>query len=193
MDFDERRSFAGPLGSFSEEHPGGPPFDADPDTSALRRVLYYDQTSWLPDNLLERGDRMSMAASIEARVPLLDHRVVEFAAGLPASLKVRSLGTKALLRHALRRDLPAATVRRRKRAFLVPLRHWLGGELRELLHDTLHSGSARERGLFRPEAIERLLEEQGTGRHDHSRALWTLLCFELWLRSVLDAPAPAHD
>ena len=163
--------------------------DADP----VHDLMYLDVKTWLPDDVLVKTDRMSMAASLEARVPLLDHRVVEFAAGLPASLKVRSLGTKALLRHALRRDLPAATLRRRKRAFLVPLRHWLGGELRELLHDTLRSGPARARGLFRPEAIGRLLEEQGTGRHDHSRALWTLLCLELWLRGVLDAPAPAHD
>jgi asparagine synthase (glutamine-hydrolysing) len=165
--------------------------DADADT--VHDLMYLDVKTWLPDDVLVKTDRMSMAASIEARVPWLDHRVVEFAAGLPASLKVRSLGTKALLRHALRGDLPAATVRRPKRAFLVPLRQWLVGELRELLHDTLRSGSARARGLFRPEAIGRLLEEQGTGRHDHSRALWTLLCLELWLRSVLDAPAPAHD
>ena len=162
---------------------------ADP----VHDLMYLDVKTWLPDDVLVKTDRMSMAASIEARVPLLDHRVVEFAAGLPASLKVRSLGTKALLRHALRRDLPAATLRRRKRAFLVPLRRWLGGELRELLHDTLRSGPARTRGLFRPEAIARLLEEQGTGGHDHSRALWTLLCLELWLRGVLDASAPAHD
>jgi asparagine synthase (glutamine-hydrolysing) len=156
-------------------------------------LMYLDVKTWLPDDVLVKTDRMSMAASIEARVPFLDHRVVEFAASLPASVKVRSLGTKALLRRALGRDLPSATLGRRKRAFLVPLRHWLGGELRELLHDTLTSGAARARGLFRAEAVLRLLEEHGTGRHDHSRALWTLLCLELWLRNVLDAPAAAHD
>ncbi len=177
-----------------------------PTSQLLRRLLHragggdpvhalmsLDFSTWLPDDVLVKTDRMSMAASIEARVPFLDHRVVEFAASLPASVKVRSVGTKALLRRALRRDLPAATLRRRKRAFLVPLRHWLGGDLREVVNDTLTSAAARARGLFRPPAVARLLAEQGTGRHDHGRALWTLLCLELWFRNVLDAPAAAHD
>ena len=151
-----------------------------------------DFRTWLPDDVLVKTDRMSMAASIEARVPLLDHRLVEFAAGLPASLKVRTLGTKGLLRRALAPDLPAATLARPKRAFLVPLGAWLGGEVRELLHDTLGSSVARTRGLVRPKAVARLLEEQERG-HDHGRALWTLLWLELWLRNVLDATAAAHD
>jgi asparagine synthase (glutamine-hydrolysing) len=156
-------------------------------------LMYADVKTWLADDVLVKTDRMSMAASIEARVPLLDHRLVEFAAGLPASVKVGHRGTKALLRRALRDDLPAPTRGRRKRAFLVPLRHWLGGELRELVHDTLTSSAARQRGLFRVEVITRLLREQEGGRHDHGRALWTLLCLELWFRSVLDAAAAAHD
>jgi asparagine synthase (glutamine-hydrolysing) len=162
---------------------------ADP----VHRLMYLDVKTWLADDVLVKTDRMSMAASIEARVPWLDHRLVEFAASLPASVTVQSLGTKALLRRALRRDLPAAVLGRRKRAFLVPLRHWLGGELRQLLHDTLTSTAARTRGLLRQDAVARLLREQDTGRRDHSRALWTLVCLELWLRNVLDAPAAAHD
>jgi asparagine synthase (glutamine-hydrolysing) len=156
-------------------------------------LMYLDVKTWLADDVLVKTDRMSMAASIEARVPLLDHRLVEFAAGLPAALKTRGPGTKALLRRALRDDLPPSTLARRKRAFLVPLRHWLGGELRELLHDTLTSTAARVRGLVRADAVARLLHEQDGGRHDHGRALWTLLCLELWLRTVRDAPAAAHD
>jgi asparagine synthase (glutamine-hydrolysing) len=156
-------------------------------------LMYADVKTWLPDDVLVKTDRMSMAASIEARVPLLDHRLMEFTASLPASMKAGTLATKALLRQALGRDLPAATRRRRKRAFLVPLRRWLGGELRELLHDSLTSASARSRGLVRPEAVARLLHEQRSGRHDHGRALWTLLCLELWLTTVGDAAAAAHD
>jgi asparagine synthase (glutamine-hydrolysing) len=156
-------------------------------------LMYVDAMTWLPDDVLVKTDRMSMAASIEARVPLLDHRLVEFTASLPASMKGGTLATKALLRQALGRDLPAATRRRRKRAFLVPLRRWLGGELRDLLHDSLTSAAARSRGLLRPEAVARLLREQRRGRHDHGRALWTLLCLELWLTTVGDAAAAAHD
>ena len=158
---------------------------ADP----VHALMALDFRTWLPDDVLVKTDRMSMAASIEARVPLLDHRLVEFAAGLPASLKVRTLGTKGLLRRALAPDLPAATLARPKRAFLVPLGAWLGGELRELLHDTLGSAAARTRGLLRPEAVTRLLEEQAAG-HDHGRALWTLLiwssgCGTCWMRLLL--------
>jgi asparagine synthase (glutamine-hydrolysing) len=159
----------------------------------VHELMYLDFKTWLPDDVLVKTDRMSMAASIEARVPFLDHRLVEFTAGLPASVKVKSLGTKALLRRALRRDLPAATLRRPKRAFLVPLSQWLRGELRDLVDDTLTSATARARGLFQPAAVARLLHEQRTGSHDHGRALWTLLCLQLWLDNVLDAPAAAHD
>jgi len=144
--------------------------------------------------LANRGvDKLTMAHAVEARVPYLDHRLVEFAAGLPASVKVTSLGTKALLRRALRHDLPAGTLRRRKRAFLVPLGRWLDGDLREMLVDTLTTSAARSRGLFSPAATAGLLQAHRQGRHDHARALWTLLTLELWLRNVLDAPAAAHD
>jgi asparagine synthase (glutamine-hydrolysing) len=159
----------------------------------VHELMYLDFHTWLPDDVLAKTDRMSMAVSVEARVPFLDHRLVEFAASLPAAAKVSSVGTKALLRRALRHDLPARTLGRRKRAFLVPLRQWLDGELRDVVADTLTASAARSRGLFSPTAMARLLEAQRHGRQDHSRALWTLLTLELWLRHVLDAPAAAHD
>jgi asparagine synthase (glutamine-hydrolysing) len=159
----------------------------------VHELMYLDFHTWLPDDVLAKTDRMSMAVSVEARVPFLDHRLVEFAASLPAAAKVSSVGTKALLRRALRHDLPARTLGRRKRAFLVPLRRWLDGELRDVVADTLTASAARSRGLFSPTAMARLLEAQRHGRQDHSRALWTLLTLELWLRHVLDAPAAAHD
>jgi asparagine synthase (glutamine-hydrolysing) len=175
---------AGPVLSAHLNHVTGNP---------VHQLMYLDFKTWLPDDVLVKTDRMSMAVSIEARVPFLDHRLVEFAAGLPARVKLPSLGTKALLRRALRHDLPARTLRRRKRAFLVPLRRWLDGELRDVVTDTLATSAARSRGLFRRAAIARLLDEQRQGREDHSRALWTLLTLELWLANVLDAPAAAHD
>ena len=159
----------------------------------VHELMYLDFKTWLPDDVLVKTDRMSMAVSVEARVPFLDHRLVEFAASLPSTVKVQDLATKALLRRAMRHDLPARTLRRHKRAFLVPLRRWLDGELRDMVVDTLTASAARSRGLFSQTATARLLDEQRRGREDHSRALWTLLTLELWLRNVLDASAAAHD
>jgi asparagine synthase (glutamine-hydrolysing) len=125
-------------------------------------------------------------------VPFLDHRLVEFAMTLPSSVKVTSLGTKALLRRALRDQWPASTLKRRKQAFLVPLRRWLTSELHEMMVDTLTSSAARSRGLFDPAAVDTLIRDQGSARPDRSRALWTLLCLELWFQEVLSAPAAHH-
>src|SRR5207302_9135543 len=112
-----------------------PPFDAHPDTSPLRRILYFDQTSWLPDNLLERGDRMTMAASIEARVPFLDHKLVEFASTLPDHWRVDALRRKSVLREAARSVLPGVIPQRRKAGFPVPADSCFGACLREYLSD----------------------------------------------------------
>ena len=192
MSDDVQQSLAGPPGwaavgpvlSALSSHVTGNP---------VHELMYLDFKTWLPDDVLVKTDRMSMAVSVEARVPFLDHRLVEFAAGLPSSVKVPGRGTKALLRRALRHDLPARTLGRRKRAFLVPLRRWLDGDLRDVVTDTLTASRARSRDLFRPAAIARLLDEQRHRREDHSRALWTLLTLELWLETVLDAPAATHD
>jgi asparagine synthase (glutamine-hydrolysing) len=104
----------------------GPPFDADPNASSLRRALYFDQASWLPDNVLERADRMTMAASLEARAPFLDHRLVEFVSALPDELRVRGLETKWILRQAAKPLLPR--LRPRKAGFRIPVGEWLRGE-----------------------------------------------------------------
>jgi asparagine synthase (glutamine-hydrolysing) len=192
MDFDERRSFAGPLGSFSEEHPGGPPFDADPDTSALRRVLYYDQTSWLPDNLLERGDRMSMAASIEARVPFLDHRLAEFVSTLPDEWRVKGATTKRVLREAARSLLPADILTRRKIGFRVPVGEWLAGEMRDYLVEHLRGSRSLTRAYYDAALLDRTIDEHVSGRQAHDKLLWTLLNLEVWQRHHA-AGAPRED
>jgi asparagine synthase (glutamine-hydrolysing) len=155
-------------------------------------LMYVDFKTWLPDNLLTKMDRMSMAVSLEARVPLLDHRLIEFVAALPQRLKVRRLRTKGLLRQAMKQALPERTLRRSKQAFLVPIAAWLRSGLRDFMIDTLTASVARQRGLFRPETINRILREHVVGDRDHSQALWTMLWLELWLTSFVDAHPARH-
>jgi asparagine synthase (glutamine-hydrolysing) len=114
-----------------------PPFDAEPGNSALRRILYFDQTSWLPDNLLERCDRMTMAASIEARVPFLDYRLAEYVSALPDRMRVDGLRRKVVLREAAKTLIPPAIVKRPKVGFTVPVREWFAGEMRDYLLEHL--------------------------------------------------------
>jgi asparagine synthase (glutamine-hydrolysing) len=148
----------------------------------LHRMLYVDTKVWLPDDLLMKVDRMSMAASIEARVPLLDHRLVEYAATLPPGFKLRGLRGKVLLKDWARELLPADVVNRRKVGFTVPLDRWFRGGLRPLLEDALLSEQARARGYFDPARVRQLVDEHRSGRRDHGRALWTLVQLELWER-----------
>jgi asparagine synthase (glutamine-hydrolysing) len=155
--------------------------------------MYVDFKTWLPDNILTKIDRMSMAVSIEARVPLLDHRLVEFVTGLPQRLKMSGFCSKLLLRQAMRSLLPARTLRRRKQAFRVPLKAWLRGELREILRDTLTASRARERELFRRQAVDALLEDHFSGRQENSQVLWNLLWLELWLQRFVDASPASYS
>ena len=152
----------------------------------INRMLYVDTKLWLPDDLLARGDKMSMASSLEARVPLLDHALVEFAASLPADLKVRTLQRKYLLKQVAREWLPAPVVRRRKKGFPVPIAGWLRGEAREFSRDLLSPATVRARGLFAPEVVARMLDEHDAGAADHASALWALISVELWHRLYLD-------
>jgi asparagine synthase (glutamine-hydrolysing) len=158
-----------------------PPFDADPRASSLRRALYFDQASWLPDNVLERADRMTMAASLEARAPFLDHRLVEFISALPDELRVRGLQTKWILRQAARALLPR--LRPRKAGFRIPVCEWLRGELREFLLEHLRGAASLTRPYYEPRALDRLLDEHLTGRRNHETLLWTLLNLEIWHRT----------
>jgi asparagine synthase (glutamine-hydrolysing) len=151
-------------------------------------LMYLDFAAWLPDDVLTKADRMSMAWSVEARVPFLDHRLVEFCASLPAGVKVHRLGTKALLRRTLA-GWPASTLARPKRAFLVPLDQWLRVELRELVADTLLAPTADVQAFTDRRALRALVEEQQTARGLHARGLWTLLVLELWLKGLGHAGA----
>jgi len=159
----------------------------------LDRMLDADLRLWLPDDLLMKVDKMSMAASVEARVPLLDHPLIEWAARLPDRHKVRGLEGKVLLKRLARRLLPREVVDRPKVGFTVPLAPWFRGELRELLADTLLAPTCLARGYYDPAELRRTVEDHLDGRRDRSRELWTLLTLELWHRAYIDqAPRRAR-
>jgi asparagine synthase (glutamine-hydrolysing) len=153
----------------------------------LDRMLDVDLRLWLGDDLLPKMDKMSMAASLEARVPLLDHELVEWAARLPERFKVRGLEGKVLLKRLARRWLPREIVDRPKVGFTVPLSPWFRGPLRELVCDTLLSPTCLARGYYRPDILRGYVEDHLDGRRDRARELWTLLTLELWHRRFIDA------
>jgi asparagine synthase (glutamine-hydrolysing) len=151
-----------------------------PSAAGLERMLYLDLKGYLGEGVLTKVDRASMACSLEVRVPLLDRRVVELAARLPMRLKLRGLTTKYVLKRALAGILPREILARPKKGFGVPLGRWFRGELAPLLREACAPDVIRRGGLFRPEAVERLLAEHATGRRDHRKKLYTLLAFQLW-------------
>jgi len=150
------------------------------DRSPLKRMLYADLKIWLPDNLLLRGDQMTMAASIEERVPFLDHKLVEVAARLPSRMLAHGFRTKVLLKQALRPYLPAETLRRRKVGFTVPIGPWFRKALKSLVADLVLAPEAQARGYFNREAMQRFVREHFDGVRDRQKQLWALVNFELW-------------
>jgi asparagine synthase (glutamine-hydrolysing) len=157
----------------------------------LHRMLYVDTKLWLPDDLLARGDKTSMAASLEARIPLLDHKLVEFAASLPPGLKVKGLARKYLLKKVAESWIPPEVIHRKKKGFPMPFSIWFRKEARSFLHDALSPSTLRRRGLFDPLFVEKLLSEHDTGFANHGSLLWGLLSVELWHRCFLDSrPRP---
>jgi asparagine synthase (glutamine-hydrolysing) len=152
------------------------------DRSPLKRMLYADLKIWLPDNLLLRGDLMTMAASIEERGPFLDHRLVEFAARLPTCRLTGGFRPKALLKHALQPYVPREALFRRKVGFRVPVGDWFRKPLKPFIADLLLSSQAMKRGYFSPTSIERFVHEHFAGVRDRQKQLWALVNFELWCR-----------
>jgi asparagine synthase (glutamine-hydrolysing) len=148
--------------------------------SVLAEMLYLDFRLYLEDNLLVKVDRASMACSLEMRTPFLDHRLIEFAAGLPADLKVRGFKLKYLLKRAAERWLPAKIVYRQKRGFSVPISRWMRTGLRPMLDEALGEGKLKQQGLFNAPFVRQRLEEHWSGRADHRKLLWALFCFQLW-------------
>ena len=152
----------------------------------LNRYMYVDMKTWLADTYLEKVDKTSMAVSLEARVPLLDYRLVEFALTIPSSFKMRGGVTKRVLREAVRDLLPERTMRKPKHGFAVPTDPWFRGELKQFAFDVLLDPSTRRRGYVRTAEVERLWDEHQQGREVRNSHLWLLLNFELWARQYLD-------
>jgi asparagine synthase (glutamine-hydrolysing) len=161
-------------------------FDAPNGGSGLLdRILYADMKTYLVE-LLMKQDQMSMAASIESRVPFLDHQLVEFAAGLPARMKLRGFRTKWILREAVRGILPPEILSRKKMGFPVPFGIWMRGPWQEVARDVLLDPRSRQRGIINPPAVERLISAHAAGAADGADAIWSLLNLELWYRTHID-------
>jgi asparagine synthase (glutamine-hydrolysing) len=152
----------------------------------LEQQEYVDIKTYLTDDILVKVDRMSMATSLEARVPFLDHKVMEFAATIPGSLKLKGLTTKYILKKAVADLLPPQILTRGKEGFSIPIKNWIMQELRPLLLDTLSESRIQKRGYFRPEYVQQLIQEHLEGKENHSHRLWALMVFEIWHQMYLD-------
>jgi len=154
-------------------------------STTLDRLLYADMKTYLVE-LLMKQDQMSMAASIESRVPFLDHHLVEFAAGLPTRMKLRGLTTKWILREAVREVLPPEILTRKKMGFPVPFGVWMRGPWKDTARDVLLDARSRQRGIINPKAVEQLISGHAAGTTNGADAIWSLLNLELWYRTHID-------
>jgi asparagine synthase (glutamine-hydrolysing) len=160
--------------------------DKAPARDPLSRVLYLDTKTYLPGDILTKVDRMSMLASLEVRIPILDHHFLEWATGLPAEWKMRGKKQKYIFaKLAERVGVPRKVINRPKQGFALPLRHWMRNELKELIMSVLLDSSSLQRGYVNPQGLRRLLDEHFRGRRDHSPRIWRFLMFELWHRNFL--------
>lgn len=153
--------------------------------SPLRRILCFDQNSWLPDNLLERGDKMTMAASIEARMPFMDHELAEFVATLPDKFRVRGKTTKWILRQAMKQIVPETILNRPKIGFKVPIDEWFRDPMRDYLYEHLTGPDSLTKEYYQVAVLEKVLADHVSGRQNHEKLLWSLLNLEIWHRQYL--------
>ena len=151
----------------------------------LNREYLLDLKTYLVDDILVKVDRMSMATSLETRVPLLDHKIVEFAYSLPGNLKLNGLTTKWIFKKTMERLLPHQNIYRKKEGFSIPIKHWLRTELKDMLLDYLNERRIREGGLFRFDFIEKMIDQHLKQRENFSHQLWALLVFEIWRENYL--------
>lgn len=155
---------------------------------ALDPLLYLDSKTYLPGDILTKVDRMSMAVSLEARAPLLDHKLIEFVCTrIPASMKMKGLETKHIFKRAVQDLVPAEILNRPKQGFGVPIEQWINEQLRERVRGTLTEPRTRQRGQIEPRYVDLLLDEHERGRRDHATALWALFMLELWQRAFVDS------
>src|SRR5262249_48904912 len=150
---------------------------------SLDPLLYLDSKTYLPGDILTKVDRMSMAVSLEARVPLLDHELIEFVCTrIPASMKMNGLQTKHIFKRAVRDLVPAEILDRPKQGFGIPIDQWINQQLRDRVRGTLTEPSTMQRGYIEPSYVKLLIDEHQRGRRDHATELWTLFMLELWHR-----------
>lgn len=160
-------------------------FNAAASLDFVDQMLYVDQQTFLPDLNLAYTDKLSMAASIEARVPFLDHVVIDIMRKVPPKFKLHGYTQKYILKKAMAGVLPEGVISRRKAGFALPVRSWLQNELREMVGDLLSEKRVRERGLFQPGAVAKLVQDNGKSR-DYTLQLWSLLTLELWQQTFVD-------
>jgi asparagine synthase (glutamine-hydrolysing) len=169
-------------------------FNEAPATDALSQMLYVDTKTYLPSDILTKVDRMSMATSLEVRAPILDHVLVEWVTGLPATWKLRGQRQKYILRKLAKRvGVPRQAIERPKQGFAVPLVHWMRHELRDLIQSVLLEPKTLQRGYFNPQTVRTLLDEHFRGRRNHSHEIWRLLMLELWHRNFLENLGSSHS
>lgn len=161
-------------------------FDADCVEDLVDRMLYTDLMTRMPDHLLTIADRMTMAHSLEARSPLIDYKVVEYAASLPRDMKLRGKNLKYLLKRVARRYLPDELIDRKKQGFAFPIAHWMRTDLRSFLENLFEESRFVELGLFEKDVVQALLQEHLQGKCDHNYRLWILLNLEIWYRMYFE-------
>jgi asparagine synthase (glutamine-hydrolysing) len=160
-----------------------------PDIShEMEKILCGDMATYLTDDIMVKVDRMTMAVSLEARAPLLDHQLMDFAARIPFEYKLRDGNGKYLLKKVAQQLLPPEVMQKRKQGFAIPVARWLREDLKTLLRDTLSSRSFRERGIFNLRGITHCVDAHLSGQRDYSEQLWLLLTYEMWAQRFLDAP-----
>lgn len=170
------------IGPAVSRQPDTRPFTPAPGSTSLRRVLHFDQTSWLPDNLLERMDMMTMAASIEARAPFMDVQLAEFASTLPDSYRIKGRVTKRIVREALAPRLPQSVLTRRKNGFRMPVTEWFRGPLRDSARELLLSPDSISSPYLDRATVALYLDEHANGQQNHEKTLWALFALETFLR-----------
>jgi asparagine synthase (glutamine-hydrolysing) len=160
------------------------PTDGEPGWDVAQRMMYLDATTYLPNDILVKLDRASMAVSLETRAPYLDHRIAEFAWRLPLAMKIRGLDAKRILRQVLYKYVPAETVRRPKAGFVPPIGAWLRGPLREWAEDLIVEERLRDESYLEPRIIRTTWSQHVSGARDHEQPLWCVLMFQAWLTST---------
>src|SRR5262249_34208773 len=159
--------------------------------SPLNRMLYADAKVWLPEDLLLKADKMTMATAVELRVPFLDHKLVEYAAGLPDKLKVRDSQGKWILRQAMGTVLPLSILHRTKKGFPMPAQAWFRYELRDFVRDTLLARDSACMEFFDQQAIQQIVNMQEQGRLTGYQEVWSLLVFEFWYKQFIQESVPS--